>query len=122
MTLILDKENPLETKVQTRDGRKARLICVDAKGALPLVALVLQPDSGEGIASYHLDGTHPYSHDLINAPVTHKRFVNFSKDKRGVFVGGDYATRREADDWGSPERIACIEIEFKEGDGLYHPR
>lgn len=26
--------------VQTRDGRKARIICTDAKGVLPIIALV----------------------------------------------------------------------------------
>ena len=48
MSLILDKENSLETKVQTRDGRKARIICIDRKAVThPIVALVEETKDSE---------------------------------------------------------------------------
>jgi hypothetical protein len=72
MTLILDKENPLATKVQTRDGRKARIICVDRKDEVsPIVALVMHHDKSEYTVNYMADGKynmHENCDDLINVP------------------------------------------------------
>lgn len=77
MTLILDKENPLATKVQTRDGRKARIICVDKVGGLPIIALVYNKhnyinDCFESSISYTLQGGYhndsDSQFDLINVP------------------------------------------------------
>lgn len=114
MTLVLDKDNPLATKVQTRDGRKARIICVDRAGYYtPIVALVVN-DNGEDIVCCERDGRSiPRGDDLINVPVTHKRWINIYPCLSAAFK-----SRKEADDAAYADRIACIFVEFKEGEGL----
>lgn len=57
---------------QTRDGRKARIICTDRKGIYgPIVVLVEERDN-ELIYHYGADGKRPAaffpSNDLVNAP------------------------------------------------------
>ncbi len=47
---------------RTRDGRKARVICVDAKGIQPVVALTLQTDT-EFSRKFNSDGTFLASHN-----------------------------------------------------------
>lgn len=58
--------------VQTRDGRKARIICTDAKGSFPIIALVTSLDDNleevitySGKGKYYLDGE-DFPLDLIN--------------------------------------------------------
>jgi hypothetical protein len=55
--------------VQTRDGRKARIIATDAAGDYPIVVLVTE-DGIEQAAQHRADGTWHASgrHDLINVP------------------------------------------------------
>lgn len=128
MTLILDKDNPLATKVQTKDGRKARLICVDRKDrAYPIVALIDIEASEVACAfttngHFFKEGSDPEK-DLINASVTIKRWVNLYKNTDGqIYPGaGWFETRAEADSAAThvpADRVACKEIEITEGEGL----
>jgi hypothetical protein len=57
--------------VQTRDGRKARIICTDAEGVQPIVALVYEPSGVEaqmfnGNGLFHPDTSRESVCDLIN--------------------------------------------------------
>ena len=68
----------------TRDGRKARIICFDAKGDYPIVALI---ESGniEGVQQYMIDGhcTKAMSEcygDLMMLPEKKEGWVNVYKD------------------------------------------
>jgi len=60
--------------VQTRDGRPARILCIDARGDLPIIALVGAPAPGESeyVQRYTADGRGYRNallhHDLINVP------------------------------------------------------
>jgi len=57
--------------VQTRDGRKVRIICTDARSAYPIIALIEMSNGGESRMSYTADGTSMYctpSAQLINVP------------------------------------------------------
>ena len=60
--------------VQTRDGRKARIICTDLAGEFPLVSAIVSPGEGECLCSHRLDGTcgtRPDEEsplDLVNVP------------------------------------------------------
>ena len=73
-TLILNTANPLATRVQTRDGRKARIVCVDTKNQeFPIVALILQSDGTELPVLVTADGGYcigdeESARDIINAP------------------------------------------------------
>jgi hypothetical protein len=71
--------HPDAPKHTTRSGLPARIICTDAKGELPIIALVTV-DGGEQIRTYRSDGH--WSHDgeswpdLIDAPVERVVYVN----------------------------------------------
>lgn len=45
-----------EYKVETRDGKKVRVLCYDANNIVPVVALVTFNDGSEGSRDYYLDG------------------------------------------------------------------
>lgn len=73
--LILDKENPLATKVKTRDGREARIICIDRRGDRrgsreTIVALVTDGLGGEYPGLFYENGSYGYyaesDMDLLN--------------------------------------------------------
>jgi hypothetical protein len=66
---------------KTREGRDARVICVDMAGGPPIVALVVVdrgPDC-EGIFRYYVDGSHSKSGESSNdlMPPTRTVWVNF---------------------------------------------
>lgn len=70
MTKSLDLSKP----VQTRDGRKARIIATDLAGNQPLAVAVTDPSGNEWLSCFSLDGAY-YVHktslapeDLVNAP------------------------------------------------------
>lgn len=84
MTLKLDPENPLATKVQTRDGRKARILCVDCKtDKYTIVGLITMPSGKEYTESWTPDGSayiaSPCEDDLINIPETQSWWVPVMK-------------------------------------------
>ena len=122
-TLVLDKENPLATKVQTRDGRKARLLAVDLKShshKFPIVAAVLQSDGTEYIEIFYEDGrkyqANDSGYDIVNTPVTHEVWMNCyprSGDGKQSDIG--WSTRKEADAGAAPTRIARLHVTFVEG-------
>ena len=81
-------ENP-SRKVVTRDGKPARIICIDAKrehfgeGPHPVVALVEEKKNQETIYCYGSDGIfregYKYGHDLFFAPVKCEGWINIYK-------------------------------------------
>ena len=105
--------------VQTRDGRKARIICTDADDPrYPIVALSRSPVNGREIVNQHtidgrLYGSGPeITADLINIPERTRRWYNFYEPYRvrGSYPSKDFAiTRRD------PTRVALLEIIFEEG-------
>ena len=108
--------------VQTRDGRKARIIATDAVDPIyPIVALVTQkageerPERYTSTGRYYSDGDILRPTDLVNVPEKHVRWVNVYPDRNCRTV---YGARYGADAGASDDRIACIRIEFEEGEGL----
>ena len=106
--------------VQTRDGRKARIICTDMKGEGPILALL---DSGPyEIAKVYLEdgklegsGTDPCSYDLINIPEKRWALIWKTEGEYGVTVIADEIIVEELKR-RTGGVIACLE--FTEGDGL----
>lgn len=102
----------------TRDGRKARVICTDAMGLQPVVALVQDAPQIECPRTYTRDGRFfiggPSSvADLLNAPAPKK------KGYAVVHADDVYASREEALAAAlevSTHSFACIQVE--EGQGL----
>ena len=108
----------LEGQYQTRDGQKRRVLCVDAPGRLPVIAI---SQSGQ-VYRYHNDGRssdddwdQPF--DLVPVTKRHKRTVWMNL---GPEIIGAYDTRQGADFFAHPERIACLklDLDFAEGEGL----
>lgn len=72
--------------VCTMDGRRARIICADAKSEYPVIALVERWDGTEAAISYRLDGRRgdnclEASDDLMMLPEKKEGWVN-------VYQGG----------------------------------
>lgn len=110
---------------QTRDGRKARIICTDARGFISPVIALVDSNTGHGheVLWEFLTNGHACLHgescnDLINIPAEFEfeRWVN-------IYEGGGlgfYNSKGEADRCSLPDRIACVRVAIKgkEGDGL----
>jgi hypothetical protein len=111
-------------KYQTRDGRPVRILATDAGGECPVVALTIDSDGGatfrcEPNGLYYPAGGVMHHMDLIEAPVAHTRWINvYANNIRPPSDGHYYIRRADADRGAKPDRIACIPISFKEGDGL----
>ncbi len=111
--------------VQTRDGRKVRILCTDAKCGMPIVALVMANTGTEVPVAYYKDGaifnsTNDSGADLINVPEEHTVWVNIQKaHKEGLEPGLAilHKTRMIADNY-AVNRIACIKVTYTEGEGL----
>ncbi len=98
--------------VQTRDGRKARVLCADLKGDYPIGAVVTNPDGKEWLSKWHVCGhlcEDPQNElDLINTPEEHEVVVFLHKHPTGpMWVNHDH----------DPDTaIASRRITFKEGE------
>lgn len=104
--------------VQRRDGRKARIVCTDMNSEWPIIALIEDQNGIEYPRAFHEDGriyTDDVSaHDLINVPEKHVRWVNLYSTHNSHF----HKTKEKADAEARQGRIACIRIEYEEGEGL----
>lgn len=81
--------------VCTRDGRKARIICLDSSGVRPMVALVAECEGEEEIPyKYHYDGSYNCSsissdYDLMMTPKVVEGWVNIYRDCDGANITKD---------------------------------
>ena len=103
--------------VCTRDGRKARLICFDKKGAYPIVALVNDYNEEEYIKNYDEFGKKfiggETSDDLMMLPEKKEGWVNVYKG--GLLDTKSYPTKKEAFDKACPEGyVDTINISWEE--------
>lgn len=111
-------------KVVTRDGKRARIICTDAKNYLPVIALI---DNGgkEYIQSYYPNGAYyaegSSSLDLFFAPEKHEGWVNMyrDRDRKGKYIIADseiYPTKEVASNYMlvGPDYIDTIKVEWEE--------
>jgi hypothetical protein len=103
------------------DGLPARVICVNAKGDYPIVALVTTCDGiTEFTRFFKLSGESQTSSvmRIYNAPAPKRKFVRWVNMYEGT---DNFKTRENADDDAQSfgdKRIACVRVEFEEGDGL----
>ena len=108
-------KNP-NRKVVTRNGRSARIICTDAKGNYPIVALI-EEGGYDNALSYTKDGklyvgeTNDY--DLFFAPEKHEGWVNVYRDFDDMMCGSVFATEEDAK-CNAKIAIATVKIEWEE--------
>ena len=112
-------------KVVTRDGRSVRIICTDARGEYPIIALVEYYDgSNDNIYSYTKDGVYfpieQSEEDLFfapRAPEKHEGWINIYKFSRegSVYHGSTiWSTEEEAKGAANSNLAATIKIEWEE--------
>lgn len=106
--------------VCTRDGRKARIICFDAKGDKPIIALI-EMGVAETTNNYPIDGkaisTKETPCDLMMLPEKKEGWVNVYKVGARLETGGDVHSTRDAaikciD--SDKKHIATVKIEWEE--------
>lgn len=110
-------------KVITRDGRKARVICTDAKNNLPVVALIENPNGKETLlCGYEKDGTYiigeKLSCDLFFAPEKHEGWLNIHRSGSRFYLRGNlYKSKEEADKVAKANHrtfITTVKVEWEE--------
>lgn len=110
-------------KVVTRDGKNVRIICTDAKGLYPIIALIEIPDgTAEEAVSYtksgHFYSTEEDSRDLFFASEKNEGWVNIYKNYTGFrFPSHIYQTKKDAENAGGDVGngyITTIKIEWEE--------
>lgn len=110
--------------VQTRDGRAARIIdtnfkCLQNKN-YTLIVVITNNTNNESIHVFRSDGSYIDSKpdwNLINIPEKHVRWINFYNNAPCSlpYLSKEAANRGCGD---LINRIACVRIEFTEGEGL----
>ena len=106
-------KNP-SRKVVTRDGRKVRIICTDAKGNCPVVGLV-DYENYEVALNATKNGKIDGVLDLFFAPEKHEGWVNVYK--AGNTPHSDtciWPTEEEAKKWANDDYVATVKIEWEE--------
>lgn len=115
--MTLDLKKP----VQTRDGRPARILATDVNAPRSIVVAVENSlDKEEFVYTVYPSGevdkgTLPFKLDIVNAK--RKGWLNLYRDGRCYFHNTKEEADRFRDTYGAP-LIACIPIEFEEGEGL----
>ena len=108
-------KNP-NRKVVTRNGRSARIICTDAKGNYPIVALI-EEGGYDNALSYTKDGKlyagESNVYDLFFAPEKHEGWVNVYRDFDDMMCGSVFATEEDAK-CNAKTAIATVKIEWDE--------
>ena len=116
-------KNP-SRKVVTREGRSARILCVDKKGGdLPIIALIQQcTRDNEIIGTFTKEGKwstalEEHLNDLLFAPEKHEKWINIYCDTTGVSSGAVlYDSQKEAEEVGKsyPHYMATAKVEWEE--------
>ena len=107
-------------KVVTRDGRAVRIICTDAKGDEPIIALVINKDDNkESLLIYKENGKYFYAvseNDLFFAPIKKEGWGNVYKDDNTRKIGDIYPSEKEAKENKGDDLyyITTIKIEWEE--------
>ena len=112
-------KNPSQ-KVVTRDGRAVRIICTDAKGDEPIIALVYNKiRDEENVYTYNRDGYFYGDNvsclDLLFTSTKREGWINIYRDNNTTYIGDIYPHEKDAkknkdDDF----YIATIKIEWEE--------
>ena len=108
-------KNPSK-KVVTKEGKKVRIICTDARGNYPIVALI-EEVCYDNALSYTKDGKlyagESNVYDLFFAPEKREGWVNVYRDFDDMMCGSVFATEEEAK-CNAKIAIATVKIEWEE--------
>ena len=111
-------------EVCTRSGKKARIICFDAKGLYPIIALIDDSADYEQIRKYTTKGEYNADRDresdldLVMAPVKKGGWINIYVDsfRPGRTCSTIFATKEEAESNAVKDEdyITTTRIEWEE--------
>ena len=107
-------------KIVTRIGKPVRIICTDAKGKYPIIALVTTRNGDEASFEFTKDGLwqskdHENSLDLFFAPTKREGWVNIYSEQEYRHPGENiFKTKEEAIKYKDINYIATIKIEREE--------
>ena len=109
-------------KVVTRDGRNARIICTNAKGDYPIIALVESIDGTvERPLLFFKEGLcftdHISNSDLFFVPERHEGWVNvYRNNDSHTYAGAVYDSKEDAEKRKIIDEnyVATIKIEWEE--------
>lgn len=109
-------KNP-SRRVVTKDGRNVRIICTDAKGSCPVVALVAY-ENFEVAFNVTKDGKIDGVLDLFFAPEKKEGWVNIFKNTNSDYFVGDsriFESKKEAEKAGKEgSGYISVKIEWEE--------
>ena len=106
-------KNP-SRKVVTRDGRKVRIICTDAKGNCPVVGLV-DYENYEVALNVTRNGKIDGVSDLFFAPEKHEGWVNVHKAGNTPYLDSCiWPAEEEAKKWANDDYVATVKIKWEE--------
>ena len=114
-------QNP-SRKIVTRDGRNVRVLCTNAKGDYPIVALIATLDGSiEFVCKFKKDGhfldndDNNSNLDLFFVPEKHERWVNLYKENDNIYASMDtFKTKEEAEALSCSNCIATVKVEWEE--------
>ena len=113
-------KNPTK-KVITRDGNSVRILCTDAKGNFPIIALVETYNGNETVLRLKENGRFyndtENSRDLFFAPVKKEGWINLYRMNSIISPGPRaYDTKEEAESAAGDKSyyISTIKIEWEE--------
>ena len=114
-------QNP-SRKIVTRDGRNVRVLCTNAKGDYPIVALIATLDGSiEFVCKFKKDGhfldndDNNSNLDLFFVPEKHERWVNLYKENDNIYASMDtFKTKEEAEALSCSSCIATVKVEWEE--------
>jgi hypothetical protein len=121
--MTTEKKFDYKKPFRTRNGKKAELLADDISGNYCLCVKVIDEDNYSRIHSYSIDGIYNINNinhdlDLVNIPQKITKWLSIYLEDRHNYYSYLYETKEEADECSGTTRIACIKIEFKEGEGL----
>ena len=107
MALIFIEEN----RCQTRAGKTVRILCTDQpyNGCEVVGVVDAIPYVWSWRGEYGDEGQE-HDMDLVEIPKLQIRYLNIYKDRSSI-----YGSRKEADRQSGNSRVACIRIEFRDG-------
>ena len=115
-------KNP-SRKVVTKDGRNVRILCTDARGSFPIVALVeASNDVRDNIYIYTKEGHYyeprsSFPNNLFFAPEKKEGWTNIYRGALDItYTGSVYDSKKEAEEHidDTQRYIATSKIEWEE--------
>ena len=111
-------KNP-SRKIVTRSGKTVKkILCTDARGDYPIIALVDWGNHDIPL-SFTKDGKFfpdkTFVHDLFFVSEKNERWVNLYKDNGGIYASMDtFKTKEEAEALSCRTCIATVKVEWEE--------